>query len=324
MAEPSSKAITEAALSEALDDFERVRLCMYVPKGWEKRALETRTSSGELTKPMPGMYVRTAYWDSLDRAEKMVHVVRTAALSHSGWIVSYASAALLYGADVPHALLWPIHYTTPYSGGGRSAKYFKHHRGSADRVSVDGIYVTSAARTVVDCAREYPFAYALAIADSFRHKGLVDDAALESELAAASGMRGIKAARSVVELSSPLPSNGGESQVRALMMELRLPIPELQAPVADLEQPGKKYYVDFMFTLEDGTKVAFELDGLQKYTDVEMTKGRYAVQVMRDERQREAAITAHGIRVVRMSFEQATDPEFLLRRLAVYGVVPQA
>ena len=42
-----------------------------------------------------------------------------------------------------------------------------------------------------------------------------------------------------------------------------------------------------------------------------------------EERQREAGITAHGIRVVRFGFWQAVNVGFLLRRLALYGVVPQ-
>ena len=54
-----------------------------------------------------------------------------------------------------------------------------------------------------------------------------------------------------------------------------------------------------------------------------MTRGRTALQVQMEERQREAGITAHGIRVVRFGFWQAVNVGFLLRRLALYGVVPQ-
>lgn len=318
------KIATEAALAEAFEDYERGRLCVAPRCSWRAKALIARLKTGELVRPLPGMYARATYWEGLTREERLVHVARTAAVNHPGWVISHTTAALLYGADVSHALLWPIHYTTAYSAGGGSAKHFKHHRAqTVDAVDVDGMRATSAAQTVVDCARTCKFGHALAIADSFLHKQLVTKEELEAYLAALKpGMRGIRHARRVVELSDPRPMNGGESQVRALMIELGLPLPELQARVPDPEKPWRSYYVDFMLTLADGTHVAFELDGLEKYENPQMTQGRDSTEVMRDERQREAAITAYGIKVIRMGFEQAMQPEFLLRRLAVYGVHP--
>ena len=44
--------------------------------------------------------------------------------------------------------------------------------------------------------------------------------------------------------------------------------------------------------------------------------------VFMDERQREARITAHGIRIVRIAPKQARDDKLLLKKLEAYGLSP--
>ena len=319
-----AKAATEALLTQAFEDVEALHMCLFYSRGWERSALEHRVDAGEVVSPLPGLFARSGYWGALTREQQVMHVVKSEGAKHPSWVFSHTTAAIAHGFPVSHHRLWPIHYTTAPGGGGRARRHFAHHRSASTASELrDGIAVTSAVRTVVDCARTLPFGQALAIADAARHRGIVTERVLLDDLESRPGMRGNRQAQRVIALSSPKPESRGESLVRALVLEVGLPEPELQAPVPSLERPGRLYRVDFLFRVAEMAPVALELDGLEKYENAAMTGGRSAVRVMAAERQREAEITASGIRVARIGFTDAIRPPVLLRRLAAYGVVPE-
>lgn len=315
---------TEQPLLETFDDFERFRICVHKSEEWESKALRRRLDAGEVVRPIPGLYARAEYWNGLSRAERLLHVVKTEGVVHPLWTFTHATAALVHGLDVSQELFWPIHYATSRSGGGRAPAHHVHHRfGDLETTQIRDVRVSCLPQTVVDCARAYAFGPALAIADSALHQGKATREELAALLVAQPRRPGNARAQRVLALADPRPESGGESLVRALMIELKLPMPELQAEVPHPESGYRPFRVDFLFRPRGAAPVALELDGLEKYENLQMTGGKSAVQVMARERQREAAITAHGIRVARIGFKQAMDPEFLLRHLALYDIVPE-
>lgn len=319
-----AKPGAEKSLAEIFGDFERLGICLFKVSDWERALIKPRLRSGEVLAPAPRMFVRADYWEALSRAERVMHVVKTEGVRHPTWIFTHATAAMAHGLEVPEAIFWPIHYATKRGNGNRSRAALRHHRlmelGEVELVG--DVRVSGCSQTVIDCSRAYPFGQALAIADSALRLAKTSREGLRELLRAQPGRRGNRSARRVVEVASPLSESGGESIVRALMLDLGLPEPELQASVPSVLHPGRVYRVDFLFKPASASPVAFELDGLAKYQVADMTGGRSAVEIMAAERQREAEITAGGIRVVRMGFHQASDPETLLHRLAAYGVVP--
>ena len=54
-----------------------------------------------------------------------------------------------------------------------------------------------------------------------------------------------------------------------------------------LSHPGRVHRVDFLWERDDGTLIAGEFDGVQKYVDPLMTAGRTIRQVVDDERDRQ-------------------------------------
>lgn len=318
------KTFSSAALAGFLDDAELQRILFYLPARWEERSLSVRLGTGELVRPMPGMYARSSYWAALGRREKMLHVIRTLSIRHPTWVFSHAAAALAHGLEVPFVLYWPIHYVTERAGGGKAQRLMCHHRAvRCESVRADGIRVTPVAQTVVDCARTYAFRNALAQADSALRLGLTTKPALAAHLEQCQNRRNVRRVQGLLTAADPRPENGGESVVRAIMMEQGLPMPELQYPIPNPEDPRRVYRADFVFDVRGEYLVDMELDGYDKYDDPAMTRGRTALKVHMEERQREAQITAYGIRVVRFGFWQAVNVDLLLRRLALYGVVPQ-
>lgn len=128
-------------------------------------------------------------------------------------VVSHLSAARLRGLPRPLGG-WRRPELTAASGSPRSRPDLRiavaplpaHHVGRHR-----GIAVTSAARTVVDCARTLPGPDGLAIADAALRRGLCPRSDLEAVLATQSGWPGVRTASAVCRLAdgrreSPLES----------------------------------------------------------------------------------------------------------------------
>jgi hypothetical protein len=153
-----------------------------------------------------------------------------------------------------------------------------------------GVPVTSAARTVVDLARERPFADAVVVADSALRLGAADCAGLRGVLADCRGWPGIRSAIDVMDFADSRAESALESLGRVLCRDHRLPRPDLQVPIAD--EHGVFAYGDLgwprLWTIA-------ECDGLSKYADP---------RVLRREKLRQERIERAGWEVVRMTWHQ--------------------
>jgi hypothetical protein len=165
-----------------------------------------------------------------------------------------------------------------------------------------GVTVTSAARTVVDLARERPFAEAVVTTDSALRLGAADRAGLREVLADCRGWPGIRSAIDVVDFADSRAESALESLGRVLCRDHRLPRPDLQVPIAD--EHGIFAYGDLgwprLWTIA-------ECDGLSKYADP---------RVLRREKLRQERIEQAGWEVVRMTWHQVTrQPEATAARI---------
>ena len=99
---------------------------------------------------------------------------------------------------------------------------------------VDGVVVTSMARTVVDIARTVPFEQAVGRGRTrLWPGGLVGRPALAEALLRTTGWRGAPAARRAVAFADPGAESVGESRSRVAIMRAGLPRPVLQWEVPD-------------------------------------------------------------------------------------------
>lgn len=314
---------TNVQINGLLAEAENKKTCLHSLNPLERAALSRRCADEFVCEPYRGMYIRCKYWNGLFVQDQARHVIRALSNMHDSWVFSHASSALIHQLEVPREIAWPIHYATEKKSTSTGNKRLVHHHsGGLATLQKDGVNINSIEQTVVDCAAEYPFQLALPIADSALHQGLTTKERLTNCLSNRANKRGIRKAARVITAADSRPENGGESRVRAIMIEEGLPEPELQAKVENPEAPGHYFYIDFLFTRPDGEKVAMELDGQEKYVNATMTAGRNTAQVMMAERQREATITSMGIRVARFSYGQAINPSFLKTRLAHYGIEP--
>jgi hypothetical protein len=269
---------------------------------------------------MKGIYARLAYWSGLRPEERSLHELRALSEIHPEWVFCHVSAAAAHGLAVSYRLLREVHVATSRQAHcATSGHAVRHCVGEDETVATSGVLATSIERTVFDCARSLPFGEAMAVADSAIARGATSRGRLVAYAQGMAGYRGVAQARRVAALADGRAESGGESIARAAMIELGFEAPELQAGFRD-PVDGRAYRVDFLWRLPDGSMVAGELDGREKYASPAMAKGRTPLEVLTAERRREARLTALGIRVVRFSFAEVRDARYLRRLLEAYGI----
>lgn len=246
---------------------------------------------GDLCRVAAGVYISADAYAELDKRERHRLAVEAAVRACApGVVVSHASAAVMHGLDCGAVDLSTVHLTRGRGSGGRRSRGLHIHPAilaPSDIVLIDGIAVTSLARTLVDVACTASFEEAAVIGDSARRRGIPAEA-IEAVLERARGRRGLSRARVVAEFISSGAESPGESISRVRMRADNWPMPTLQH---EIRSNGRFIArVDF-FWKEHG--VVGEFDGMVKYRS-----GDPGTTVER-EKLREDAIRDAGLEVIR-------------------------
>jgi len=273
--------------------------------------LQRRARSGQVVRVRRGTYVDAEAWRELDDGARhvvQVRAVRAAAVVPP--VFSHWSAAALLGLPVVGRRDPWVHVVRDPAGGGRSNGDVVRHAvaGRPDVTTVDGIAVTTAARTVVDLTRVAGLAVGVVAGDAAVRRGLTSVDELRVQTALAGRGRGVRAARWMVELVDGRSESPGESLSRARMAELGLPAPLLQHEVRDRQ--GLVGRVDFWWP-EHG--VVGEFDGRVKY-------GSDAADGLWQEKLREDRLRAAGLAVARWTWSDAWAGDPMAARLRRAGI----
>ncbi|WP_341254738.1 hypothetical protein [uncultured Dietzia sp.] len=262
-------------------------------RGYSRRAREHAERTGQLYRVRHGVYALASDVPTgPDQAEAILEMrSRAAAGSISpGTAMSHTSALVLHGLPV-HGMDTRRVTTTrhrPGSGSRRRKSSICHNLDLADVVTeVDGIPVTTPARTIVDVARSSPFTGAVCAADEALRRKLCSPGDLAFELEAAAGRVGVARARAVVAFADPGAQSVLESVSRVTISRAGLPMPQLQREF--IFPDGTSTFVD-MYWEEWG--LVGEADGSGKYG---IDDGEGSVrQKLRDEKKRQNNIEALG------------------------------
>jgi hypothetical protein len=190
--------------------------------------------------------------------------------------------------------------------------------------TIDGLPVTTVARTVVDIARTELLSTAVAMADfslatPARGSFGVDAVKttriqLQNELDTHPSLRGRKKCELVLTLADGDSGSPGESVSRVGFFVLGFPAPILQHEFRDSEGV---MIVDFWWPEYN---LVGEFDGLGKYLRNEMTRGRTTAEVVIDEKRREDRIRALGPKVTRWGWPVARSLTLLDAQLRRAGL----
>ncbi|HUF35399.1 MAG TPA: type IV toxin-antitoxin system AbiEi family antitoxin domain-containing protein, partial [Gemmatimonadales bacterium] len=254
--------------------------------GMSPAAIGRRLESGRLRALHGGVYVMGP--TQPDRATEMAAVLAggpTAVLSH-------ASAVPVWGfREGPVA--GPVDVTVPGSGRGRRSG-IRFHRVSEladdERAIVDGIPITSVARTLVDVAgmlgsREIELAVAMA-----DRQGLISSDELATLPERYRGRPGIPVLTALIGEQAAFTRSEAERRCLEMLREAGLPRPHANVPMGP-------YELDLFWPDE---RVAVEVDGWAYHSSRARFEG---------DRRKDAWLRARGIEVVRLTWRQITrDP----------------
>jgi hypothetical protein len=277
---------------------------------------------GELVRVAPGRYLRAADWVPLSPEDRVV--VRAVAVLNRAVTevaLSHLSAAALWGMPLVGRVPASVTATDPErerTHTGRHLTKYAARLGDDDVEDLDGLLVTSPARTLVDVALSSSRSQAVAALDhSLRtHLCTRDDywAALDRR----DRVRGAIRASWAGSFASPQAESAGESVLRVTLEGLGFPAPELQHPFTDGD--GLIGHGDFWW---DRAGVLDEFDGLKKYRDEAMRGGLTADEVVIREKIREDRLRAlPEVRgVVRTVWADLSRPEGIAAALERSGLV---
>ena len=229
--------------------------------GVRARDLAAAVRDGSLTRTRRGRYRLSGLDGQLD-----VAISLTATLSHR-------SAALHHGMEVATAP------DPPEVTVRRNRRLSKDQQGRASATWRDlgtTAYrngVTTPLQTVIDCARDLPFAEALSVADSALRHDLVTPGSLQQAAALVRGP-GAARARRVAREARYTAANPFESSLRAIALDAGLDVvPQVQVTesglfaMVDLADEGRRLVVEAESYEHHGTRQGFRKD-VRRYTEL--------------------------------------------------------
>ncbi|GAA3720232.1 hypothetical protein GCM10022204_45480 [Microlunatus aurantiacus] len=282
-------------------------------EGYAYPELARLRTSGELRALRRGAYSLdpSAPPDSRTVHRELVHATARA-LTRDDAVVSHMSAAALHGLPLWESDLTTVHLTCGRDGGGRRRRDNFIHVCPIDAheiVEIEGIRVTTLARTVVDLSRGLTAYKFVPLGDAALRQGLDRDE-LTDAVARCRGWRGIVRARRAVAFLDPRSESVGESCSLVRMAEVGLPRPDLQVKVFD----DHGYLVgrtDFGWL---DRRTLGEFDGATKYGPLRRPD-QTAEDVVLAEKDREDALRDEGFQVVRWRWDALEDPTILRRKI---------
>jgi hypothetical protein len=258
---------------------------------------------GALTTVRPGTYVLGADEQLPDPAARhRLAVLAAVPRLGGGTVISHASAAILhrlpfwFGPEYRYAV-GCVHATRDRPTGARRSAHLDLRSAALapdEVVSVDGVAVTSVARTLADLGRTLPLEYALVPADAALHRRLVTPTEVAEAVRRGAHRVGNGAARRLAAFADGRAESPGESRSRVAISRADLPAPRLQAELGP-------YRVDSWWP-----GVVGEFDGRVKYSRG-LRLGDEPGDVVFAEKLREDALRATGLIVVRWTWADLDD-----------------
>ena len=266
----------------------------------------------ELRTLARGVYAVPGPWSELSPQQRHQRTSRAAALRDGNAVLSHVSAALVWGLPNPRGELPAVWLTvTGAPRVNRPGNWVHLHRAAIPhrhRRVVDGIPVTSPARTVVDCLRSLRSGDALAVADAALRRGLTSLLEIEDVMDVQYRWPFVGRAHTLLPLLDPRRENWLESYSAARLAESGVPPATPQVEVFDAD--GR--FVARVDALWEEAAVVGEADGAGKYLgDFDASGDRSPGAVARRviaAGARESRLRELGLAIVRW------DPDEIVRR----------
>ncbi|MBZ5739306.1 type IV toxin-antitoxin system AbiEi family antitoxin domain-containing protein [Nocardioides mangrovi] len=285
-----------------------------VEGGYDDNYLARQVKSGFIVRIRQGAYALASVWDIADARKRQWLLSMAAMLQYDDQVaLSHDSAAVVWdGPD--HGLDLSAAHLTHFDGSGRRSAKLVHHEGGIllDDISRRrGHWITSPGRTVLDVASIRGLETGVVVGDDFVHRGL---ATVEEMRILAERMDcwpNTLALRLVLDLIDGRSESVGETLVRLLCRNMRLPRPELQWEVRD--RRGRLLgRVDFAWPQH---QLLGEFDGKAKYLRLRRPGETIEQTVLREKKREDDIREASGCRMIRFTWPDIFRPERTADRL---------
>lgn len=255
---------------------------------------------GPWTVVRRGVYMEREAWEPLDvwRGRPLAEVWAAHLSVDVPHVVTHDSAAYAWGLPVVFPRQKLIHLTRYGVLGSRTEHGIKHHltRRPIEVHHLDGLPVSSPAKTAMDLAREHGRISGACASDAAMRMGAIDDDFEDVNVRMRSWPK-IRECRRAAEVADPGAETPGETLVRLMVLDLGLGDPVTQFPFRTRHGIG---FGDVLV----GCHV-FEFDGRKKYEDA--SEGGFAVapasHVVWSEKVRERDLISNGVGVSRIFWD---------------------
>lgn len=278
--------------------------------GWTSAAIRRAHREGQLVHVRHGVWALSSTGDS--RSEYCRRGLAALRVSGPGSVLSHLSAAAHWELPLPAGPVGPAWVTRDIRCGGHIGHdvHLVLAPLEADEVTeVDGIPVTSLARTVVDVARSQDFLLGVMVADAALRRGC-GRRELQGAISRATRWPGNARARRVVAVADPRAESPYESRVRVLLIQMGLhPVPQLV-----LRDGSGRFVARVDFALEE-VRLVLEFDGEQKYDEMVGARGVNPQEVFAAEKTRDMDIRTLGWTVEHLTKTDVHDVDRFRRKV---------
>lgn len=281
-------------------------------RGFTDADIRTARQDGSWQRVHRGVYCATEPLAQL--AAEQRHRLRAFAVAERSphLVLSHVSAAIAWGLPIWQIPLDRVHLTRNAPSGGRVGPGRVVHSSVLtpdDVVTVDGVTMTSVARTLVDLGCSESMESTVIAADAALRE-LVAPAELATTLSRAHRRRGASVARRALHFADGRSESPGESRLRVIQHRVGLPAPVLQVrvytPGGALIGRADQGYPELGLLME--------FDGLVKYR-APLDPGRRPEEVVIAEKRREDNLRALGFLVARFTWNDLRDEAGLAARV---------
>jgi predicted transcriptional regulator of viral defense system len=266
--------------------------------GYSPEEIRSQCRTGHWARVRRGVLITAAELAEHDhrrRRHRVDCLSALLALGRSSAAVSHGSAARLWGLPVRRDLDRTVRLTDPGEWRRGTGFVVSNAPLRRDETAVSGpLRLTSVARTLVDCAREWPVEDAVVAMDAALLAEWTSSARLATAAARAQRWPGAARARRAAAFADGRAESVLETRGRLRILGAGFPAPALQVEIhTSARLVG---VVDAWF---DDEAVAVEFDGQVKYTDP--WRDRTPAQVLWEEKRREDELRALGVRFLRIA-----------------------
>ena len=229
-----------------------------------------------------------------------------------GAVLCHGSAAVMHGLPIWRHSITLVHVMRDGNSGGERRAFVHVHKtplGDDEITLIDGVAVTSLARTIADLGRAAPLMESVPMGDQALRLG-AERADLRRVLRSMRRWPGVRNARTMVDFLDARSESPGESASRVRMIQDGIPMPQLQREIFD-EDGVFVARVDFAW---DEHRTVGEFDGEVKYGAL-LRPGQSAADVRKAQDGREAAIRRAGWEVARWGWPQLGETGEIASRI---------